>query len=695
MSIRNDANTVTKFRHSVPALIVAALALLASPRTFGSSKYGPAGGSGSGTVTSVTSTGGTVTVTNASGPAVNLEVGPTVTSATWTVGNTRWYAVDAAGGNDSNVGYSDTSSADAWTKRKATITALAAIIPRNGAGRTIAVIVGGGGQTYADDLGLLFNGTTAYTLFGVRATGTLSSAGATAGAGDVADLIGSGYVTATGMNAAGYNPTGAPTTTAVQLLKVGGGAPGFSAEPAIPVGARMRFDSATTTSALRNICRTATRLSGTDTLYPSTPWPATPTSSDVMYIEMPGTTVTLASAWHGNLVTRIAGFSFSGAVILGGVSGTNPTWAVSNSFFGAALTIRNTAVILTPSMIFPGIATTSIGDSRVTGAYTARVSDSSLFATVIVGLATFQNPQAIAMNAGFFAGGIQVEGGGIGNGEINAAAISTLGAITPGGGIEAPTRVLRSGSSAITLIGAKVQLGQLTFPAGSARALSIQGTCHIVNMSTVFSTAGSLKNEGANLTDIGVEFNSSGGNISSGSIFRQGVSNASNVVGANGAIRMVGGHILTWAQINATGIVDRNGNRIIGPEPPSWAMKSSGFLLGAAGATTSTLADTGSTAGGANMAGVEYVTSLRIVDRLYVRAISNTFATSVVATVYKNGVATALTTTITAGSTATFSDTTAAHAVLFSDGDRISVVLSNAGDNGKTIVVTAWVEGPS
>jgi hypothetical protein len=171
--------------------------------------------------------------------------------------------------------------------------------------------------------------------------------------------------------------------------------------------------------------------------------------------------------------------------------------------------------------------------------------------------------------------------------------------------------------------------------------------------------------------------------------------NSSSITGVNGAIRLNGGTIISWANINASGIVDTGGNRIFGDNAvPTFAIPLSGYLLGGAGATTSYMSNTGGTAGGTNATTCNFPTGQRIVNRLRVQAVSNTFTTSVNVTLYKNGAPTALTCAITAGSTAAFSDTAAAHQVLFADNDTFAIVLSNTGDAGKTLICMVTLEGP-
>jgi hypothetical protein len=662
-----------------------------------------AGGGGSGTITTASplkgngSAGSPVTLDPtklAGGLFVNSSnVLSAAIAADWPVATPRYYAVDAATGSDSNAGYSDVSAADAWTKPKATIAALAAIIPKNGAGRTIGIMIGVG--TYTDDLSLLCTGTSGYTVMCIRGTSTVATAGATAGNWDANDVIGSGAITATGMNASGYNPTGTPTTSTVQCLKVGGAAPGFASEPALPCGARIRFDSNTATAALRNICRTIVRVSGGDTLYPASAFPAVPTASDVFYIEMPGVNAPLNPFVHGNGSLRFLGLNVNGGnVVAGGVNQTN-TSSFSFCFFSPGVSNNGAGYIalLLNSLAFSSVANQSIGGCRLAGLFTMAGAAMNMQGNVVVGLATFKSMTTMNMQQEFFAGGLRIEGGAMAMGDINSASNVTIGNINGASQGGFPTRVLKSGGIGLQLIGVRGQLASIAVVSGCSIGVSVEGICELQNMAQVFGNNGAIINESGTCTDIGIQFNAT--NTAVGSVFGQGSTNSSTVTGANGDIRLANGKIITWTQLNATGIADRRGNRLIGPMPPTWVLPLSGFILGSAGATTSYMANTGPNAGGANLGACEFPTSMRLVSRLRFKPESNTFATNVVATLYKNGVATALTVTIPAGSTAVVSDTTAAHEVLFADGDLLAVVLSNAGDNGKTLTGMCVLEGPS
>jgi hypothetical protein len=69
----------------------------------------------------------------------------------------------------------------------------------------------------------------------------------------------------------------------------------------------------------------------------------------------------------------------------------------------------------------------------------------------------------------------------------------------------------------------------------------------------------------------------------------------------------------------------------------------------------------------------------------------NPLATALVVTVHKNGVATAITVTVTAGSTALFTDST--HAVAFAAGDELDIVLTNTAGLVAVATIVATLQG--
>jgi hypothetical protein len=126
---------------------------------------------------------------------------------------------------------------------------------------------------------------------------------------------------------------------------------------------------------------------------------------------------------------------------------------------------------------------------------------------------------------------------------------------------------------------------------------------------------------------------------------------------------------------------------------PVGILKFSGAHLGAAGATTSYLADNGALATALVLTaaqGYPAPGSGRILRNLRVRCPANPLAANMVATVYINGVASTLTATVTTGSTALFKDTT--HTVVLAADDLIDLRLDSTAGTAVTATVIATIE---
>lgn len=294
----------------------AAKALLVFDRS--QAAWQPAGGT---VIGGLTAANNLSDVASTSQSRINLSA---ASFADWPLTTLRTYAISNSHGNDANVKpYADpatSSSADyavscaaAGATPLRTFAALGAILPRVGQGRSVEIVIEGDASTYAGDIPALISGCIGYSSILVRGTATNTTAGCSAFDGSVADATFLGATTVTGMNVNGYNPTGTPTTTVVQRLMVGGGAPSFAVEPTMPAqGYRIRFNAnAPTQAALRNICVYAVKVAGTDTLTFSLALPIAPIATDVFYLEKAGIvfsgTTTLTGA--GGATLNIAGLS--------------------------------------------------------------------------------------------------------------------------------------------------------------------------------------------------------------------------------------------------------------------------------------------------------------------------------------------------------------------------------------------------
>ncbi|MBT8452964.1 MAG: hypothetical protein KJO40_13430 [Deltaproteobacteria bacterium] len=246
-------------------------------------------------------------------------------AATWGApGSVRYYAVDYDAGSDSNIGYSDVDMATAGTVALKTLERLRQVFPPVGNGRraVIAIAARAGGAVYRniantldDEMQLV--GVTGYEYVLVRGTGNVATAGAVKFANDAADKVALGAQIFAGTNAAGYNPIAPISAGTFDVQLSGGGAPGLAAEPSL-IGKRVRFDSATTTVALRNACGMI-HANDTDTITLARNLPATPVAADVFYIEEPATTVfrIQAAGCQGATTALLPSFSPTGITFAG------------------------------------------------------------------------------------------------------------------------------------------------------------------------------------------------------------------------------------------------------------------------------------------------------------------------------------------------------------------------------------------
>jgi hypothetical protein len=634
-------------------------------------------------ITSVVSLSPQIVVADGTGPT------PTISqtiAADWTVGLTRIYAVDFVNGLDTNVGFADpaTSSAGdyatacalAGTRAKKTFAGLAAIFPKVGNARIAVILIAAG--TYTDDLATVLTGVVGYPSGFplVRGTVTNATAGSVAFAGTAADSAMAGGVTATGMNAPGYNPTGAPTTSTIQCLKVDGAAPAFAAEPAVPLGWRLRFDAATTTAALRNICRQVCQLSGTDTLLLQTVLPAVPVAGDVFYLEMPGVVIPAlnivapASSQTGFQFVGIRSsgiwtfqnvsqrWAFCGANGLSSANGGFSTFIASQSFADPIL-----------GSITPG------GGFRSESSVTLNTGFSSLAGVVSVTNTQFFNCQQPQWGAGCAARNLILNE--CRNSQSDTAATpSNLGTAATVG---IPHTFGANGGAAVLLDGSDLKLNTMAIiGAGASPCIQVKGKSSLIFAGVVSGTAGN--------TDVGLDLTAARGSLII-------LATTPTVTGALGDVRLAGGQIITWAQAIATGITDSAGNRILGTAgtPPLAITQFAGSVVGAAGAVVSYLADTGPAAVNQVVA-LRRPTSLRLATRLRVTNLVNTSANAVTVTLYKNAVATAMTVSIPAASAAAVKFVDSAHPILFADGDDYDLRMDDAADVAGVVSVSAALE---
>jgi len=321
--------------------------------------------------------GGTLMSVPGTGEIVNGGPPPI---ATWSLTGVRVFAVSPTG-SDSNQCWADSpdttqanveiATAAAGAKPCLTLAGAAAEVPAALDNRQAYVIAKAG--TYTDGLGV-FNHAKGGTLR-FRCTGTGSTASATAFTGDTNDLTFEGAVTTAGMNAAGYNPTSSGTGTVLTLQLAGGGAPGFGAEPAAPLMRRLRFDSATTTVALRNAVFSIIEVPASNQV--RIPTSITYASTDVAYIEDPGCVTSGFAVFDGAQSVSLSGWSVGimsvrnggtySASFVNAASGTTATNVLSLS--------AATAVLFQPS---PLVGPSVLGPLNVTGGSVTLSANSAL-----------------------------------------------------------------------------------------------------------------------------------------------------------------------------------------------------------------------------------------------------------------------------------------------------------------------------
>lgn len=472
--------------------------------------------------------------------------------AAWSIDGVRVYAVSGTNGSDARAGFADspdttagsfaTASAAAGLVAKRTIAGLAAVLPRVGAGRRVHIFLESG--TYAESLTSILNGLEGYERVSVWATSTQANAGATAFAGTAASNLFAGAITVPGLNAAGYNPTGVPTTSVVQCVLNGGGAPALPAEPAAPLGWRIRFDINTATAALRGICKTIQKVAGGDTLTLDTVLSTPPAAGDVFYIEKAGviltgtTTISLAACHFVN----IAGIDFNGQL---DVQSGNVVFALCSC---TSLTVQAPALTH-----FARIAQIGIGTNVAVGGG-IRNAGSTLNSTyggqrfnwaegAFVGSVELLDPAAASAMAGVvFAGGLILQGGAL------AAQGSDLIDMIGGSPTSLPLRIIGAGAtSGLLLRGTRLGTRSIDITnMGAKPAIKIDGATVLFIQEVISGSTGN--------TDVGLDLVSARGTLV--------VLNATpTVTGTAGNVRLSNGTIITWAQA-AAGVVDPAGNVI-------------------------------------------------------------------------------------------------------------------------------------
>jgi len=621
--------------------------------------------------------------------------------ADWTVGICRIYAIDFVNGNDSNLGYADPASSSsvdyaiacqlAGTRALKTFAGLAAIFPRYGNGRQVEIVVANGGvnisQTYSGAISDFLGGSSGYSgsCPTVRGTGTNTTAGCVAFDGSSADVTYQGAITGTGMNSAGYKPTGTPTTSVVQCVLFAGGSPSFATELAIPSGLRVRFDANTATVALRNVCRHVCQVSGGDTLTWTTALPATPTSSDVFYIEQAGYT-SGGFALGSNSNARSSNMQVSGGAFSSTVTTDNMRINFTACQLAGITSTNDLDCTLIQTFNHPVYGNLTVGGNRSSGScifITARTC--SVTNLVSTGSVTATNVSTFTMGNGFACSGTIV--------------VSTplAGAMGGTGAVVGTTARLVNNSIAFGsnggLTGGYYSIQQLSVNNSPLPGIFLRAEGLVLDLGAQATTSSSITGSGN--ANYGLDLSEA----KNCTIFIN-VTNPPTLTGTLGNVVMADGRLLTWTQCvnSGAGVVDQAGNRIIPStatslgyrQPALTKLKFAGKLFGGAGAAFTYIADS-IEATVNNTLPFRYGTLGFAAVFIYITPMANNMANACTVTLYRNGSAASTPISIPAGSTVQVVGSTI---VNFSHTDQYDVRVDVAGaDAGNSLTLSVTVEG--
>ena len=370
----------------------------------------------------------------------------------------RYYAVNYDGGSDTAAGFSDVSMAAAGAVALKTIEEMLTRLPKLGQGQraVVAIKARAGGANYLKKDGvtldrLNLNGIYGYFQLLVRGTGDVPTAGAVAFANDTADKIALGARIVAGTNVAGYNPVAPISVTTFDVQLSGGGAPALAAEPTL-VGKRIRFDSATTTVALRNVAAMI-HANDTDTITVADDLPAVPVTTDVFYIEEPGLAVeqlairsTTPNAQDEAPSFALQGIQVAGVRCTGTGAGAGGVITGSNmcllSFIDSASTsftafsvisfmdvrFQRSYVDATGVTIITGVGCRAPGGINASRGQFLIVASSALVGPGAIGRVQSLNVNQNTVGAGcYFFIGVLIQGGGNGANSIGAVFTTIVG----------------------------------------------------------------------------------------------------------------------------------------------------------------------------------------------------------------------------------------------------------------------------
>lgn len=668
----------------------------------------PAGGTGNVTINNVgaTSVGSSDSFITASPGTGAVGLGQRIV-ANWDPTIWAVYAVDYDAGNDANAGVAlpaSSSLADfqaavvsAGAVAKKTMQGLGAILPVDGNGRQAIVFIAArsGGASYlkqdgvtVDSLDSFMSGRDGYTNLYIWATGTNPTAGATKFTGTANDLTYAGAIPVPGTNNAGYNPTGAATAATVPCLQVGGAAPAFAAEPLAPLGYRARYDNATSTAGLRNICRSTQIVSTTtttrDTVSPETNWPAVPAAADVFYLEQPGVVCNGWGNGWGAANARVLIVGVRSLTVVNYLTGPLSINRLVHMFCGVGgSTALGGAVGAATSFSGPStLGTIRCGSTlHVAGNVLFQVGTpfAQQHSMVIEGTSLFEFQPGGVNDAGMVFGNRVQFQGGTGCLTANNPMIGNVS-----GGL--PCRSLLGG---VLVQGCRLNLKDFAITgAGANPGITVQGQAVLF----LEGTSGSTGN-----TDVGLDLTGSQGSLI--------VLNGANptVTGTAGDIRLSNGTIVTWAEVGVSGIVDQAGNQIVATNAPARIIATLTGLLKSPGdgsSQSSFMANAGINVLNAintNNTPSHYSTSLRFIRSMRVTLLTGQiFNQNVVFFLCKNAspVASGMGVVFTPGASSGSKGFDLIHPQLFLDGEDFDVLMTENGDTlGGSVIASVVLEG--
>lgn len=680
----------------------------------------PSGGAGG--VTSVNTETGAVVIVGDSGVTVTesggqIHVGQQLI-ADWDPTVMRVYAIDLLDGDDADDGFATPTSPSqpdyqiacvaAGAVAKKTFAGLAAIFPKNGNGRMVEIVIANGGTNtegvYAEDIAIFLSSCFGYA--GgcplVRGTGTNPNAACTKFDGTLNDVTYEGGITVPGLNVAGYNPGPFNTSDFIfSATKVGGGSPAFPAEPAAPLGWRIRFDANTATVLLRGASRQISQVLSVDSVALESALLDSPTAADVFYVEQAGVLWTQLSLLGGtglgnpsaqsqptfrlNNPAQISGLRNSGGIKL--------SECCFRFIFAGSEAIGVApgygALVTSQDLLHPVYGVVTVGGGlRVESSFLSSGGPGEIFAEGLV-LGAPGNVSSIELDGfskmsfgkGSFASQLNItDHYGISQDEPlgQLATPPDIGGST-GGGFFTRVNFLTIDGSRVLISGLSIENSTVIFPRACIR---LSGQCQLFLGGNVTGSTGN--------DDVGLDLLQSLNSL----IIMTALP---TVTGALGDVRLSTGEIVPWSEVFNNGFVDANGNRFIGSLRASGGGSALGYIpftgsiQGNVGATQSYLADSGFIGAVNQTTPFNRPTSLRFITRLRVSVVGNTSVNAVTVTLIKNGVPTGMLVTIPAGSVAPQSDLT--DRVLLLDTDTFDLRLDDpAGDPGGVVSVSAALE---